>query len=144
VVRATSHFGQLLVSLAVGWLVLAAPAWLCVGHTAVEGLTYAAVLCLLPGLLVSSLSLVPWVRQRPLLPVLAASGARVTVVLGGAAWLAWTRPDLRVETFFLWLGLLYVVALVSETRQLLAAGAAARMRQHTLTGTWAGAGHAAG
>lgn len=110
---------QLTAAMAAGWGVLAVPAYLVAGWTAVEGLAYGALLCLLPGVLLNLRTALVGTRQHPFSALLLGMGLRLAVVLMGALVICVNRPDMRGATFLFWLVPLYCVALAIETRQAL-------------------------
>jgi hypothetical protein len=101
------------------WLLCAAPAWFVADVSGIEGLTYALLLCLIPGIVTLRFARVGDSRQAPYV-VLAGMGLRMASVLIGALVLRWARPELGVSAFHLWLIVGYLVTLAVETRMLLA------------------------
>ena len=108
--------GLLVVAALVTWGLACVPAWWLGGRPALEGLTIAAVLCLLPGLLV--FLCVSWVvssgSQMPFV-VLAGSGLRMLFVLAGMLAVQSLRPELGFREFVVWLLVFYLAMLAVET-----------------------------
>ena len=102
------------------WLAALGPALLWAGPAALEGLIWAAALCLVPGWLVIFVVSKAEARRRDVLGMLLGTGLRLVAVSIGAIAVALWRPNLRVKEFFLWLAVFYVVALAVETRLLYA------------------------
>src|SRR5690606_11625401 len=92
------------------------------GARGVEGLSWATLICLLPGLFVVART-VRLGEQNPLAGLVVGMGLRLIAVVVAAVVLCSLRPDLRGETFILWLVPSYLAALVVETRLLLDGGA---------------------
>jgi hypothetical protein len=103
------------------WIALAGPAVAVAGPGALEGLTYAALLCLVPGWLVYALAAGPAAphSNRHVFAVLAGTLVRLFVVLGGALVIRAARPQVGLHEFLAYLAIFYVAALVLETRTLL-------------------------
>lgn len=105
------------------WLLLVGPAALWQGARGVEGLSWAAAICLLPGLFV--VMQVGGLREQgPLAGMLVGMGLRLVAAVVSAVLLCFLRPDLRGEVFVVWLVPCYLAALAVETRLLLDEGAA--------------------
>lgn len=111
--------GLLLWALAL-WLVLLYPAFALGGSDGVEGLTLAAVLCLLPGWLVLAIGS-RWGTDSSQAPLLVIGGSvlRMLFVLGGMLVVQGVREDLQFHEFVLWLLVFYLGMLAVETRLLL-------------------------
>jgi hypothetical protein len=101
------------------WLLCAVPAWLIAEESGLEGLTYALLLCLIPGVVTLRLAKVGDSRQAPF-AVLTGMGLRMASVLAGALVLRAVRPDLGPQAFHVWLIVGYLVTLAVETRMLVA------------------------
>jgi hypothetical protein len=103
------------------WLALAGPTVAVAGPDALEGLTYAALLCLVPGWLVYALAVGPAAphSNRHVFAVLAGTLVRLFVVLGGVLVIRAARPQIGLREFLGYLAIFYVVALIVETRTLL-------------------------
>lgn len=108
------------------WLLLTGPAYHLAGTDALEGLSYAAGLCLVPGWVVL------WFGSR--LPGAGSPGTRVGVVLGGTVLrllfvvggvmgLGALRPELALKEFHVWVIVFYLATLMAETTLLLRQGA---------------------
>lgn len=112
---ATNQCGWLTASVGAVWLVLAGPVALWLGPVGLEGLSYAALLCLVPGWLVF------WVTCRYRVPsihaavVLLGTGFRLAFVLLGLLAVRSVRPQLGFQEFQLWLIVFYLAALAVET-----------------------------
>ena len=106
--------GVLTASSAALWLVMAGPAYWLAGATGLEGLSYAALLCLVPGCLVFFAA--GWLgANNQAVTFLAGTGLRMLTVLIGALVIHEIRADLGLRQFFGWLVLFYSVTLVVET-----------------------------
>ena len=104
------------------WLLMAGPAALLQGSLGVEGLTWAASICLLPGqLVVTQIGCLG--EERPLAGIVVAVGLRLLAAVIAAFVLCLVRPDLRGEAFLVWLVPCYLATLAVETRLLLGEGA---------------------
>jgi len=99
------------------WLLIAWPAWRFLGPKGLEGLTFAAALCLIPGWLVFALNS-QYGTAAPLAVFLTGTVGRMAAVLCGALAIKATRPDLDMKSFALFLGAFYVLALAIETKLL--------------------------
>lgn len=100
------------------WLLLVGPAAFWQGSRGVEGLTWAVLICLLPGLFVVT-QVAGLGVERPLAGLVVGMGLRLAVVVVSAVVLCLLRPDLRGEMFIVWLVPSYLAALAVETRLLL-------------------------
>ena len=106
--------GLLTASATVLWLVLAGPAYGLAGTTGLEGLSYAALLCLVPGCLVFFAA--DWLgSNNQSVTFLAGTGLRMLTVLIGALVVHEMRADLGLRQFFSWLVVFYSFTLVVET-----------------------------
>ncbi|MBW3542178.1 MAG: hypothetical protein KY476_18060 [Planctomycetes bacterium] len=101
-------------------LLAVAPAWLLAGRDGLEGLAWSVALCLIPGVATIAIAHRMDERKRHVFGMLLGTGLRLGVVLSGAVGIAFLRPELRVREFFVWLVAFYLIALVLETRWLLA------------------------
>jgi hypothetical protein len=97
------------------WMVLAGPAFWLAGNLGLEGLTYAALLCWLPGCLL--LLAIPFLKfaKNKAYAFLAGSGLRMVVVLVATLVLQEFRADLGLKEFLSWLIVFYSVTLLVET-----------------------------
>ena len=102
------------------WLALAVPAYAFAGPAGLEGSAWALLLCVVPGCatLIAADRLDD--RRRPVFGMLIGTGLRLFLTAGGALAVALGRPGLRIREFFVWLIVFYLVALLVETRMLLA------------------------
>ena len=107
---------SLLLSIAAAlWLVLAGPAYWLRGTLALEGLSYAVLLCLVPGWLVVYVTTRYPEAGSQATAVLLGTGLRMAFVLIGMVTLKKTRPDLGHYEFQLWVILSYLAFLAVET-----------------------------
>lgn len=100
------------------WLILSGPAYGLRGALGLEGLTYAALLCWIPGVALFALVLKKSdspVDGRQALQVLAAMTGRMLFVLIGVLALQEFRPELRMWEFLAWLIIYYFATLAFET-----------------------------
>jgi len=104
------------------WLILAGPVFWWQGTAGLEGLSMAALLCLLPGCLVFLLG--AWFSgseksATQLAIPLGSTVLRLIVVLAGVLLIRELRPDLGFTGFLLWVVVFYFATLAVETRVLL-------------------------
>jgi hypothetical protein len=109
---------RLVLAMVAMWLLMAGPAAWLQGPLGVEGLTWAAGICLLPGLLVVT-QVGRLGEDRPLAAIVIAVGLRLAAAVVAAFVLCLVRPDLRGEAFIVWLVPCYLAALAVETQLLL-------------------------
>jgi hypothetical protein len=85
----------------------------------IEGLSWSAFLCFVPGVI--TLAAVDRFdeRRRPVFGMLIGTGLRLAFAVSGGFAIAWARPHLRLREFFGWLVLFYLITLAVETRLLL-------------------------
>jgi hypothetical protein len=97
------------------WVMLAAPAYWLAGNLGLEGLTYSALLCCLPGCLL--FFAIPFFRfaQNKAYAFLVGSGLRMFVVLIATMVFREFRADLGLKEFLGWLVVFYSVTLLVET-----------------------------
>ena len=97
------------------WVVLAGPAFGLAGTLGLEGLTYAALMCWLPGC--ALFFVIPFFdfAQNRAFAFLAGSGLRMFVVLVATVLLQEFRADLGLKQFLGWLVAFYSVTLLVET-----------------------------
>lgn len=107
--------GILTAATVVLWLVLARPAWLLGGPAGLEGVTYAAVLCLLPGWLVFFIASRYRVATARAMAILAGTVFRLLFVLIGVLVLTAVREGLGFREFLVWLIVFYLTTLCIET-----------------------------
>jgi len=118
---AIRHTAGLTIATLVLWLLLLFPAWWLAGLEALEGLSYAALLCLIPGWLVIWLSKLMGSsgQQAPML-AMAGSVFRMLFVLLGTIVVQSLRSQLGLREFLVWLIVLYLATLLIETLLILA------------------------
>jgi hypothetical protein len=97
------------------WVVLAGPAYGLAGTLGLEGLTYSALLCWLPGC--GLFFVIPFFEfaKNKAYAFLAGSSLRMFVVLVATLFLHEIRADLGVKEFLSWLVVFYSVTLLVET-----------------------------
>ena len=107
--------GVLTASAVALWVLLAGPAYWLSGLLGLEGLTYAALLCVVPGCLL--FCVIPFFdfAQNKAFAFLAGSGLRMFVVLVATLILHEVRADLGLKEFLSWLVVFYSVTLLVET-----------------------------
>lgn len=97
------------------WVALVGPAFWLAGNLGLEGLTYAALLCWLPGcLLFLAIPFLKFAKNKAY-AFLAGSGLRMAVVLVATLVLQEFRADLGLKEFLGWLIAFYSVTLLVET-----------------------------
>lgn len=97
------------------WAILAAPAFWVAGKLGLEGLTYAALLCMVPGCLLFLAIPFFGFAQNKAYAFLVGSGLRMFVVLVATLILHEVRADLGLKEFLSWLVVFYSVTLLVET-----------------------------
>lgn len=98
------------------WGVLSFPAYKIAGQRGLEGVTYAGLLCLIPGCLSLLLAGVFLNSGSPgSQGVLLSTGLRLMTVGLAAVFMLSARPDLRFWQFHVWLVLFYCASLALET-----------------------------
>lgn len=112
---ATRQTGWLLVAAILMWLISSGPAYWLRGSLALEGLTYAGLLCLLPGLFVVYVTSRFPGAGSPSTGVLLGTGLRMAFVLIGMVVIRNIRPEMGHYEFQLWLVLYYLAFLMIET-----------------------------
>ena len=107
--------GLLAASSVLLWVVLAGPAYWVAGELGLEGLSYSALLCTLPGCVL--FLVIPFFEfaQNKAFAFLAGSGLRMFAVLVATLLLREVRPDLGLRQFLSWLVVFYSVTLLVET-----------------------------
>jgi hypothetical protein len=97
------------------WVILAGPAYWVAGGLGLEGLTYSAFLCTLPGCVL--FLVIPFLgfAQNKAFAFLAGSGLRMFAVLAATLLLHEIRADLGLRQFLSWLVVFYSVTLLIET-----------------------------
>ena len=107
--------GVLTACAAVLWLVLAVPAYWLAGSLGLEGLSYSALMCWLPGcLLFFAIPFFEFAKNKAYV-FLVGSGLRMFVVLVATLVLQEFRADLGLKEFLSWLVAFYSVTLLVET-----------------------------
>lgn len=101
------------------WLAASLPAWLVADTAGLEGLTYALLLCLIPGIATLQFVKTGGGPNQALTALLLGMGLRMAAVLIGTLVLREVRPDLGASAFHLWVVVGYLFTLWIETRQLL-------------------------
>jgi hypothetical protein len=98
------------------WLLLLYPAYLAGGVDGLQGLTIAAVLCTVPGVLVSLMaSFVSQTDQQAMLLIIGGSTVRMLFVLIGILMVNALLPGLGFWGFTVWVIAFYLVLLSVET-----------------------------
>jgi hypothetical protein len=108
------------------WLAAALPAWLIADVTGLEGLTYALLMCLLPGIAALWFVKADGRPHQALASLLIGMLGRMAFVFAGTMVLRRVRPDLGPSAFHIWVIVGYLVMLWVETRMLLADNAGTR------------------
>ena len=104
------------------WLLLAGPAYLVADVDGLEGLTYAGLICLVPGwLLFFIASKSSDAGQQVAMTILGGMGLRMVFVLVGLVVIQSQRPDLGVREFVVWLLVYYLASVALETYVVVAA-----------------------
>ncbi len=97
------------------FLVLCLPAYFSVGSKAVEGLAYATILCLTPGIILFLISGFLIRGVAPVATMTISILTRLMIVGIGTIALLNSRPDFRFPEFLIWLLICYFVSLLVET-----------------------------
>lgn len=98
------------------WALLAGPAWLLGGIDGIEGLSYAAGLCLVPGWVVFLLiALYGTAGTQAAMVALGGTALRLVFVLVGVLAIRAVRPHLGFWDFIVWLLVFYMATLFVET-----------------------------
>ncbi len=97
------------------WLVLVVPAYALAGASGVEGLSYAALLCLGPGWLVFLVLSRYGGSDSALSGVLLGMALRMIVVLFGVLIIRAVRVELGFREFLVWVVVFYSATLLVET-----------------------------
>lgn len=100
------------------WLLLGPPAYMLSGAAGLEGLSYAALLCLLPGLLVFALGAGYGAAAQQWVVGLVGMLVRMVFALGGLILIHAVRADLGIREFIVWVVVFYLVSLFVETQLL--------------------------
>jgi hypothetical protein len=113
--QATTQCGWLTAWTAVSWLLLSVPAYKWAGTLGLEGLSYAALLSLVPGWLVLSCVALTGNSRSQAMATLAGTVVRMLFVLLGVLVLRISRPDLGLKEFQGWVVAFYFITLFVET-----------------------------
>ncbi len=97
------------------WSALAVVAYTLGGSAGLEGLTYAALLCLLPGWLVFFVGSRYREPKPQAVAMLMGTVVRILVVLAGVLTLQTWRPGLGFWEFLVWVVVFYLAMLAAET-----------------------------
>lgn len=109
------------------WLASAWPARLLAGQDGLVGLSVAAVLCFVPGLIVFALaSHVEPGTPKAATMILVGSGLRMAAVLAGVLVFRKLWPQFGFREFLLWILIFYLGTLLLETSLLLKRPAGSR------------------
>lgn len=127
--------GVLTLALVAIWAIAAYPAHRIDGEYGLEGLTYAALLALIPGWVVFVVVDVYRVASSPLAKVGFATITRMVLALGGYLAIRGVRPEFGLRNLGLWLLTFYLAALAIETRQSMRQLAAEPSEPHASNGT---------
>lgn len=107
--------GVLTASAVALWGLLAGPAYWLAGSLGLEGLTYSALLCVVPGCVLFLAIPFFGFAQNKAYAFLVGSGLRMFVVLVATLVLHEIRADLGLKEFLSWLVVFYSVTLLVET-----------------------------
>ena len=113
-----SRCGFLTAVTATVWLVVTGPAYMLSGVLGLEGASYAAVLCLVPGWLVFLVVDRYFVAHAQVAGVLLGTVLRMLFVLVGLVTIKATRPELGFREFVVWILVFYMATLLTETLML--------------------------
>ncbi len=94
------------------WVLLAGPAWLAASTRGLTGLSFAILLCMVPGCIAVMVKVL--LQLSDVAFFLLASGLRLSFVVGGALIAKTTVGDLAFLEFPLWLLLSYMFVLSVE------------------------------
>lgn len=107
---------SILIGASIGlFLILCVPAYLIVGIQAVEGLAYANLLCLIPGLLIFLLSGFFYRDAKPVAVMGISTLVRLMFVGLGTMIILKLRADFGLPEFLIWLLICYFASLLVET-----------------------------
>ena len=101
------------------WVLAAGPAYLIGAGSGIEGLTYAVIVCLIPGYLALEVAERSLRADRAMMGMLVGMGVRMAFVLIAVLVCQQVRPDLQLKEFHIWLVVAYMVMLAAETGLLL-------------------------
>lgn len=113
---ALARCGRLLLVAVLLWCALAGPAWAVAGKDGLLGLSIAAGLCTIPGLIVFAAAglFAPGASQAAFI-AMGGTLLRLVFVLVGAMAVQAVNSKLRLREFLVWLLAYYLVMLLSET-----------------------------
>lgn len=95
--------------------ILCYPAFLTVGMRAVEGLGYATILCLVPGIIVFLISGYLYRETAPVTVMAVSTLVRLMIVGIGTLVILKLRPEFGLTDFLIWLLICYFASLLVET-----------------------------
>ncbi|GAB4143770.1 MAG: hypothetical protein Tsb009_15090 [Planctomycetaceae bacterium] len=103
------------------WLLLAAPAYLVARADGLEGLVYAAFLCLVPGLIVLAIaSRAKDAGKQAMISILGGMVLRLLFVVAGIMVVKSYRPWWGMKEFVLWVLVFYLATVAIETKMVVA------------------------
>jgi len=114
-VTAKGRCGWLTAATAGLWLLLAGPAYFVAGTAGLEGLSIAALLCLIPGWIVLFLEAYVAGGNSPSLLILSGTVLRLLFVLVGTLVMQSVHQHLQFREFTAWLLVFYLATLLVET-----------------------------
>ena len=97
------------------WLLLIGPAYFLAATDGLIGVSIAAGLCLVPGLLVLALSTILSASGSPAGAILSGNVLRMLFVLVGSLVVRSFLPTLGIREFIVWLLVFYLATLLAET-----------------------------
>lgn len=104
------------------WLLLAGPAFWMADVTGLQGLTVASLLCLIPGYLAFLLTGGFGTEKMQAMLILASTTIRMMFVAIGVLFLKMVQPGWGFREFTLWVLILYLATLATETAMVLKDG----------------------
>jgi hypothetical protein len=105
--------GRVFLTSLIIWTLLAGPAWFAASLRGLTGVSFATLLCLLPGVVVVVVKAL--LQLSEVSCFLLASGLRISFVIGGALFAKSTVDDITFLEFPLWLLLNYMFVLAVES-----------------------------
>ncbi|MDF1744620.1 MAG: hypothetical protein P1V19_13070 [Gimesia sp.] len=107
---------SILIGISIGlFMVLCVPAYLIVGIQAVEGLAYANMLCLVPGLFIFLIAGFLFRDAEPVAVMAISTLVRLMIVGIGTMVILKLRADFGLPEFLIWLLICYFASLLVET-----------------------------
>jgi len=97
------------------FIILCIPAYLIVGKQAVEGLAYANMLCLVPGLCIFLIAGFLFRDAAPVAVMGISTLVRLMIVGTGTMVILKLRADFGLPEFLIWLLICYFASLLVET-----------------------------